>query len=87
MSKSRSTFSICVVASIQEQPHLNVSHLIQSPNQNCYAITNFLGFNKNKHRNVQRLRGGLVFKAHRLSVSLNSRLESNQEEGDLRGVA
>ena len=30
--------------------------------------------------NVQRFRGGLVFKAHRLSVSLNSRLESNKEE-------
>ena len=25
-------------------------------------------------------RGGLVFKAHRLCVSLNSRLESNEEE-------
>ena len=32
------------------------------------------------HRNVQRFRGGLVFKAHRLCVSLNSRLESNTEE-------
>ena len=31
-------------------------------------------------RNVQRFRGGLVFKAHRLCVSLNSRLESNKEE-------
>jgi hypothetical protein len=31
-------------------------------------------------KNVQRLRGGLVFKAHRLCVSLNSRLESNEEE-------
>jgi len=31
-------------------------------------------------RNVQRLRGGLVFKAHRLCVSRNSRLESNKEE-------
>ena len=31
------------------------------------------------HRNVQRLRGGLVFQAHRLCVSLNSRLESNKE--------
>ena len=31
-------------------------------------------------RNVQRFRGGLVFKAHRLCVSLNSRLESNNEE-------
>jgi len=29
------------------------------------------------HRNVQRFRGGLVFKAHRLCVSLNPRLESN----------
>ena len=33
------------------------------------------------HRNMQRLRGGLVFKAHRLCVSLNSGLESNKEEG------
>ena len=32
------------------------------------------------HRNVQRFRGGPVFKAHRLCVSLNSRLESNKEE-------
>jgi len=32
------------------------------------------------HRNVQRFRGGLVFKAHRLCVSLNTRLESNKEE-------
>ena len=30
--------------------------------------------------NVQRFRGGLVFKAHRLCVSLNSRLESHKEE-------
>ena len=30
------------------------------------------------HRNV--FRGGLVFKAHRLFLSLNSRLESNKEE-------
>jgi len=29
---------------------------------------------------VQRCRGWLVFKAHRLWVSLNSRLESNKEE-------
>ena len=28
---------------------------------------------------MQRFRGGLVFKAHRLRVSLNSRLESNKE--------
>ena len=32
------------------------------------------------HRNVQRFRGGLVLKAHRPCVSLNSRLESNTEE-------
>ena len=32
------------------------------------------------HRNVQRFRGGLVFKVHRLCVSLNSRLQSNKEE-------
>ena len=29
---------------------------------------------------MQRFRGGLEFKAHRLCVSLNSRLESNKEE-------
>ena len=32
------------------------------------------------HRNVQWFRGGLVFKAHRLCVSLYSRLESTKEE-------
>jgi len=32
------------------------------------------------HRYVQRFRGGLVFEAHRLCVSLDSRLESNKEE-------
>jgi len=31
-------------------------------------------------RDEQRFRGGLVFKAHRLCVSLNSRLESKKEE-------
>ena len=30
--------------------------------------------------NVQRFRGGFVFKAHRLCKSPNSRLESNKEE-------
>ena len=33
-----------------------------------------------RYRNVQRFRDGLVLKAHRLRVSLNSRLESNKEE-------
>ena len=35
------------------------------------------------HRNVQSFRGGLVFKAHRRCVSLNSRLESNKEEEEV----
>jgi len=39
------------------------------------------------HRNVLRFRGGLVFKAHRLCVSLNSRLESNKEEEETRRLA
>jgi len=34
-------------------------------------------------RNVKRFRGRLVFKAHRLGVSLSARLESNKEEEDL----
>ena len=32
--------------------------------------------------NVQRFRGGLVLKAHRHGVSLNSRLERNKEEDE-----
>jgi len=32
------------------------------------------------YRNMQRFQGGLVLKAHRLCVSLNSRLESNKEK-------
>ena len=32
------------------------------------------------HRNVQWFRGGLIFEAHRLCVSLNPRIESNKEE-------
>ena len=34
---------------------------------------------------MQRFRGGLVFKAHRLYVSLNARLESHKEEGEWWG--
>ena len=33
------------------------------------------------HRDVQRFRGGLVIKAHRLCVSLNSRLETKKKVG------
>ena len=36
------------------------------------------------HRNVQRLQGGLVLKAHRLCVSLNSRLECNKKRREVR---
>ena len=42
---------------------------------------------KNLYRNVQRFRGGLVFKDHRLCVSLNSRLASNKEEEDAQAHA
>ena len=35
---------------------------------------------------MQRFRGGLAFKAHRLCVSLNSRLESNEEEEEKDAV-
>jgi len=35
---------------------------------------------KPKPQTMQRSRGGLVFKVHRLCVSLHSRLESNKEE-------
>jgi len=35
--------------------------------------------------NKCRFRGGLVFKSHRLFVSLNSRLESNNEEEEEEG--
>jgi hypothetical protein len=34
---------------------------------------------------MERFRGGLVFKAHRLLVSLNSGLESDKLEEELRG--
>ena len=33
-----------------------------------------------------RFQGGLVFEAHRLCVSLNSRLESNKEEEEETGL-
>ena len=36
--------------------------------------------NTQGNESVQRFRGGLVFKAHRLCVSVNSRLASNKEE-------
>ena len=47
----------------------------------CDAILGWKGSHRIvKSRNVQRFRGGLVFKAHRLCVPLNSRLKSNKEE-------
>jgi len=39
------------------------------------------------HRDMQRFRGGLVFKVHRLCVSLNSRLENDKEEEGGCGAA
>jgi len=48
-----------------------------------YIQCKLVGEVRNQHPkpgNVKRFRGGLVFKAHRLCVSLNSRLESNKEE-------
>ena len=44
------------------------------------ASTDPLGVDQLLYRNVQRFRGGLAFKAHRLCASHNSRLESNKEE-------
>jgi len=44
----------------------------------CHPLSNHLS-EQLFCRNVKRFRGGLVFKAHRLCVSLNSRLESNKE--------
>ena len=41
---------------------------------------------KGNYINMQRFRGGLVFKAHILCVSLNSRLDSNKEEADSGGA-
>ena len=38
-------------------------------------------------RNVKRFRGGLVFKAHRLFVSLYSRLESSKEDEEGLGLS
>jgi len=44
-------------------------------------INTFVSFRRNgTHPAVQRFRGGLVFKAHRICVSLNSTLERNKEE-------
>ena len=47
-----------------------------SPSRDAYTLP---------RRIVKRFRGGLVFKAHRLFVSLNSRLESNEEEERVGG--
>ena len=54
---------------LQKDPHLWEGTLWIAPREPAL-----------RHRNVQRFRGGLVFKDHRLCVSLNSRLESYKEE-------
>ena len=43
-------------------------------------LTDPLGVDQQLYMTVQKFRGGLVFKAHRLCASHNSRLESNKEE-------
>ena len=48
------------------------------------AGTGVKGLGFTATRFVERFRGGLVFKAHRLCVSLNSRLEGNKEEEKFR---
>ena len=50
----------------------------KSPEQSAAAVRRLI--EQLLHRNVKWFRGGLVFKAHRLCVSLNSRLASNKEE-------
>ena len=44
------------------------------------TVNKYLGFGFRGYRNVKRFRGGLAFKAHRICVLPNSRLESNKEE-------
>ena len=51
------------------------ARLIDDPPRN---VGIFPAFRVQGYRNVQWFRGGLVFKAHRLCVSLNSRRESNK---------
>ena len=67
---------------LQERlPERRVGVRVQGAFGNCHVWPGEGALPKLLHRNVQRFRGGLVFKAHRLCVSLNSRLESNKEEG------
>ena len=59
----------------------SVEHLWnKSHSESPHAATSGGTLRNAGHRNVQRFRGGLVFKAHRLCASLNSRLESNKEK-------
>ena len=52
----------------------------ENPLSEHKLITNSKQERRRLHINVQWFRGGLVLKAHRFCVSLNSRLESNKEE-------
>ena len=62
--------AFCLKAQVGTWPKLhNREHLARFPSEMFPVI-----------EHVQRFRRGLVFKAHRLCVSLNSRLESNKEE-------
>ena len=49
---------------------------MDAPNSDGRPVTQLL------RRHVKRFRKGLVFEARRLSVSLNSMLESNKEEAE-----
>jgi len=61
------------------QSHISPSILVyDEKNRNLLVVACWLGSGTSS--NVQRFRGGLVFKAHRLCVSLNPRLEINTEE-------
>ena len=48
--------------------------------EGCMRGEPFGAISRPLHRDVQRFRGGLVFKANRLCVSLNSRLKSHKVE-------
>ena len=80
---------------IYDSQDQNQAHIRQSrPEHGTYTTVKALAFSSKSLqplgskaakqevacRNVKRFRGGLVYKAHRLCVSLNSRLESNKEE-------
>jgi len=71
------------VASLHQPETRNPHHLAEGGGGGDGDAGLVVGLDQLLHINVQRFRGGLVFKAHRLCVSLNSWLESNKEEDHL----